>query len=509
MTFKVVKNFTYPFKYETGTAYLTFNNWNDYSFQTLYSLIFVDEFKNIHEIGTVKIGFFGQSESDRSLSVGDKFDTLDSSYFSLGQSDSYYVNLNKLGESARDTILKGLNDIAKNRELFDKAIAENVTKVSLLRYVSPATVVGQFNRIAFGGIRLTGYKFKYKAPKLNELSSNCTLDFQVEPESYPPTNIHVLIGKNGVGKTYLTNNMINSLLSGDQSNSFDGLFEIQTSSEDDGSFANMISISFSAFDDTIPRPEQKDNSMGLQYSYIGLKQVPTSDNNNLEPKSTILLNYEFIESLDNCRQNAKKDRWKMGIDLLESDPNFLESEIKSLIDIENDYEFKECAFNTFRTLSSGHKVILLIITQLIERLQERTLVLIDEPEAHLHPPLLSAFIRALSELLIESNGVAIIATHSPVILQEVPKKCVWKLRRTGLELIAERPSIETFGENVGVLTNEVFGLEVTNSGFFKLLFKVAQAHDSYNEVLRYFEGQLGNEAKAILRSYYANIINEL
>lgn len=63
--------------------------------------------------------------------------------------------------------------------------------------------------------------------------------------------------------------------------------------------------------------------------------------------------------------------------------------------------------------------------------------MLDEPESHLHPPLLSAFIRSLSELLILRNGVAIIATHSPVILQEVPKRCAWILNRSGISAKAE------------------------------------------------------------------------
>ncbi len=115
----------------------------------------------------------------------------------------------------------------------------------------------------------------------------------------------------------------------------------------------------------------------------------------------------------------------------------------------------------FRRLSSGHKIVLLTITRLVETVVERTIVLLDEPEAHLHTHLLAAFIRALSDLLIQQNGVAIIATHSPVVLQEVPKSCVWKLRRSGSVSKAERPEYETFGENVGILTREVFGLEVT------------------------------------------------
>jgi len=38
------------------------------------------------------------------------------------------------------------------------------------------------------------------------------LSFNVEPEAFPPTNIHIIIGRKGVGKTYLINNMINSLI---------------------------------------------------------------------------------------------------------------------------------------------------------------------------------------------------------------------------------------------------------------------------------------------------------
>jgi len=115
------------------------------------------------------------------------------------------------------------------------------------------------------------------------------------------------------------------------------------------------------------------------------------------------------------------------------------------------------------------KIVLLTITRLVEEVEERTLVLLDEPEAHLHPPLLSAFIRSLSNLLIDRNGVAIIATHPPVVLQEVPKSCVWNIRRSESEIKVERLEIESFGENVGILTREVFGLEVTQSGFHKLL----------------------------------------
>ena len=37
----------------------------------------------------------------------------------------------------------------------------------------------------------------------------------------------------------------------------------------------------------------------------------------------------------------------------------------------------------FKDLSSGHKIVLLTLTRLVEKVEEKTLVLIDEPEAHL------------------------------------------------------------------------------------------------------------------------------
>lgn len=420
-------------------------------------------------------------------------DELESNNFSLGQSDMYYERLNNLGSETRDTFLRKMKDIAKDKVIYDKAIQENVTKTSLLRSISESTVLIQYRRLAFGGVRLTDYKFKFIPPKISETSEGYSLDFSVQPESFPPTNIHILIGRNGVGKTHLSNNMINSLLTNDKSF---GEFVLDNT-EIENYFANLISVSFSAFDTF---RDYKNNTSNLKFSYIGLQQH--DENLNVISKSHSELEKEFFNSFSYCRI-SNKTRWKQSVEMLESDFNFKNSNIKSLIDILDDKEFKEKSFEIFSRLSSGHKIVLLTITRLIETLQEKSLVLLDEPEAHLHPPLLSAFSRALSELLTSTNGVAIVATHSPVILQEVPKSCVWKLRRIGSEANSERLRIETFGENVGTLTNEIFGLEVTNSGFYTLLDKIASEKNSYEEVLEYFKGQLGMEAKAILMTYFS------
>jgi predicted ATPase len=488
-------------------AFLLTDNWDDgFKYSTMYTLVVYNDSGERHSIGSVKIGQFGMEEGQRRAEIPQNFDTLDDRFFSLGQDDSYYEALNALGPEERDRILQALKDVALDADLFQRALDEKVTGVSLLRAVTPASVQGQFHRMTRGGARLSRYNFSYTAPKPARSRINpVRLEFEVEPESEPPTNIHVLIGRNGVGKTRLLNGMTRALVGAESEDEDVGSFECTTEDLlDERPFANLVSVTFRAFDPFGPLPSRQDKSSGIQYAYIGLRRTGLGEDGKPHPPRTPdQLSSVFGSSVWLCRQGARASRRRRALEMLEADPIFKDAEVASLAG--NDLpekEFRTCARTLFGKLSSGHKIVLLTITRLVETVEERTLVLLDEPEAHLHPPLLSAFVRALSDLLINRNGVGIIATHSPVVLQEVPKSCVWKVRRTNVRVEADRPEIETFGENVGVLTREIFGLEVTVSGFHKMLRDAVSDH-GYDEIVERFGGELGGEAKAIVRAFIA------
>ena len=487
----------YP-KNTKSQIFLTWDDWNDYSFFTLFGIFYVNERSEKIDLGGIKIGYFGQIEKETRLSIGDKFTKIGQDFFTVGVDVVYYERLNNLGDTVRDAILVGLNDIALDSNLFKKAILEDVTKVSFLRYLSETTITGQFRRLAKGGSKLTSYDFKFATLPSDKDISALELSFSVIPESTPPTNIHILIGRNGVGKTFLINSMIDSLTKPEKHQN--GFFVSQID-YDSTIFANLVCVTFSAFDEFEHPPEKRDKTIEIQYSYIGLKSIGESKLVS-QPKNPSQFAEEFVKSIFACINNSRIGIWKHAIKILESDPIFKYSNIYNLVDSSNENEIKETAFNLFQQLSSGHKIVLLTITRLVETVQERSLVLFDEPESHLHPPLLASFIRAVSDLLINRNGVAIIATHSPVILQEIPSSCVWKLRRNGTEAVAERLEIESFGENVGVLTHEVFGLEVTDSGFHKLLKDIVRNTESYENAIQILNNQVGLEAKAILRSLF-------
>lgn len=510
MFFTVIKNWGEVPADAQNKAYLLVDNWDDwFSFQTMFTLWIFDEESKRHRVGSVKIGQIGLRASGRNVDpapdvrspdLPQTFEELDYRFFSLGQDEDYYETLNSLSHNQRQRVLLGLRDCAFDLEIFNAVRSEEVMHTSLLRSVSVSSVRGRLHRLSTGDATLTEYKFNYLFPLQSEGIQPPSIRIEVFPESKPPTNVHVLIGRNGVGKTRCMRGIALALLGRNPETADDAVGRIiEDAGGDEWSFSGLVVTSFSAFDDA-PLRSAPDDPMRCEQ--VGLLQWQTDEEGKdfVSRKAPSDLAQDFTESLELCRQGLRSERWLSAVQTLEADDLFAEANVSALLDLHDD-TWREAAFNIYRRLSSGHAIVLLTITKLVELVDERTLVLLDEPEGHLHPPLLSAFIRALSDLLVKRNGVAIVATHSPVVLQEVPRSCAWKLRRSGSISVVERPVVETFGENVGVLTREVFGFEITKSGFHRMLDDAVMVRQlSYDQTIEHFGGQLGAEARAVVRA---------
>lgn len=507
MHFQVLPNASRTPDEGQDVAYLWTDNWDDwFEFATLYVLTYFDREGAKHEIGGVKIGQFGMADEQRRPDLPARFPFLEDRFFSLGQDADYYEAIGGLDPNTARDILASLNDIVADEELYQRAREEKVTGTSLMRSVSERTIVGQFRRIVAGGATLTEYTFRYRGPaQIDPEFDPVALVFDVVPSSRPPSNIQVIIGRNGVGKSHLLNAMSRALVEEeDVEKNGQFLDEVDDFEELESPFANIVSVTFSAFDDFPLVRNSRNATKGVRYTNVGLRKRvrQTNDDGGTESVTSTQqpdeLTQDFVTSAKACANGQqRRERWRRALRTLESDPMFEEADVTSLLDLDPD-ALGGRAGRLFRKLSSGHKIVLLTITKLVDSVEERTLVLMDEPEAHLHPPLLAALIRAISDLLINRNGVAIVATHSPVVLQEVPRSCVWKIRRHGGGAVIERPEVETFAENVGRLTYEVFGLEVTRSGFYKMIEEAIGPYDDFDDVVGKFDGELGMEGRALI-----------
>lgn len=200
-----------PTQAALDSFYLVRDNWNDwFVWRTMRTLVYVDGRGQRTAIGSVKIGRAGMTEESAVTELPFRFERLGDQYFSLGQSENYYETLADLPERVHDEVLECLRDCAYNAGILNQFINEAVMGRSLLRDIAPATVASRYRRLAHCESVLTPYSFRYRMG--GQLDHPPEIAFEVQPLSMPPTNIHVLIGRNGVGKTHCFNMLAKAVL---------------------------------------------------------------------------------------------------------------------------------------------------------------------------------------------------------------------------------------------------------------------------------------------------------
>ena len=130
-------------------------------------------------------------------------------------------------------------------------------------------------------------------------------------------------------------------------------------------FANIVSVTFSAFDDFPVVPRAKNALKRVQYTNIGLRKVSIVDVKGTRKHDVVVrqpddLSQDFIDSAKLCALDDRKDRLIAALKTLESDPVFAESGVAALPD-SPDKGFGVRAGKLFRRLSSGHKIVLLTV----------------------------------------------------------------------------------------------------------------------------------------------------
>ncbi|WP_325095352.1 hypothetical protein [Burkholderia contaminans] len=260
-----------------NVVHLVVDSWDDFSYKTLFEVIVGDQNGRRIEIGSIKIGYAGQGYGWTKDALTNPFKALPLNWFSLGQDVEYYINLrDNLNSEFLKEFLLSIGDVVNSKDRMDLALGQDVFKTSLMRGVSLSVIHGQFQRVLNGDVALTEFRFVYRDVG-DEKRAPVNLSFHVVPGSKPSTNVHVLIGRNGVGKTTLLNNMVSAIISPSKDDSSRGRFnEIGMwggeSSLSADYFSSVVSVSFSAFDPFVPPVDQPDRSKGVVYFYVGMKK---------------------------------------------------------------------------------------------------------------------------------------------------------------------------------------------------------------------------------------------
>lgn len=152
-------------------------------------------------------------------------------------------------------------------------------------------------------------------------------------------------------------------------------------------------------------------------------------------------------------------------------------------------------------LSSGEMSFLRFAAQASAHVENGTLLLLDEPETHLHPSFISQFVALLDQLLERTGSAAIIATHSVYFVREVFQDQVIVLRKdeNGF-VIPETPALRTFGADVGAISYFVFGEDTASRLATTVEKRLRRRYESWDTLFDAYKDKLSLEMLGDLRA---------
>ena len=133
----------------------------------------------------------------------------------------------------------------------------------------------------------------------------------------------------------------------------------------------------------------------------------------------------------------------------------------------------------FHMLSSGERVIM--ATSLWHFIAQTTgrhykLLLLDEPDAHLHPSMTRRFLDVIQQVFVQERGAHVImTTHSPSTVALVPESSLFEMRRTAPRIIQARSRSQIISQ----LTD---GFVVVNPGMAVVLCEDSADANFYTTV---------------------------
>jgi ABC-type thiamine transport system ATPase subunit len=453
--------------------------WDDDGFETLFDVHYQDTpGQPMRLLGSTKILQRGNRTTTlpREMPKG-----LPPGTGSLGQTIDFYQAVEELGESTSRAVLSALRDVTHDESVRKEIENEPGFSESLLRFSEAARIF----RYREQPLHRTGpapaeVVFSYTG-LLPGFGQPHEVEFCFSPQPARLGRIVVLVGRSGTGKTTLLARLASALWGLPQSKMMQEQLLPRRPP-----IGRVIAVSYAALD-VFARPPHRFGGSTTRpafdnYCYCGFRG----------PKgelSTAVLGETMRTDMDEIQRLGRRARWQSMVEAigLNEDPAVSGQ-------FSDDAAFREGATH----LGAGQKIALSALTRLLALLRNGAFVLFDEPEQHLHPSLLSSMLRVLHDWLEQFDAYCVVATHSPIVLQEIPGRNVRVLDRDGDIPIVRAYDDESFGQNLSEIVTRVFGVRERERNYATLLRELIASGLNADEIERAFGRPLSLHARMAL-----------
>lgn len=526
-------------------VYISEDNWNDYGYCQIFSIkVWFEEFKlhsnprseemikymktgkekpNIKNLCTLgNRGYYEFLKKYLPYNVRKEwFERVNDLSFNLEE----LSRISKYYEERPDSEGKSLN-IRPPKGNFNSFFYNSFLRTTTLKEIRdvfhPLTIFGKPDSTHSDDVRLKNSvddnvsEIKYLFE--DNGASKGQITFKKDRTSYLPMNVYGIVGGNGSGKSYKIEEIIKKHI------------------KNDNNFSQLIHFSLSPFDNVIEVDNikltdvHKDQEGSIIYEKVGFVSVnpPLIETviNKLELLNLEEIKNSFVEKYKNNEEKKLLDdsnkllnnkiheinigdsfRWyiqSLLLDLVASEEKLelwgkalcyfsFEPWAQEIRAAFCDRTIELSDFEKISKLSSGQATILLYLTKLVFCVNQGSLVIFDEPETFMHPPMIKSFIRAISEIVNKVGAFCLVATHSPVIIQEIPH-CNVLVINSKHEI--KEIHYKTYGQNLDALYKNIYGVELQYTGYNSLLIERAKDSDRKNNPLLFKTDipYLGDEA---------------
>lgn len=529
--------------------FLEKNEWDDFGYHTMYHLHATDKLTsegNVY-LGYIRIMKHGQEKHDiyllnKKQGKQINFSELPEDFVSLTTSIDVFKGLNKyLSQKDRLLFIEQMHLILNEDSKYYKLVHEDdCFETSLLR----DTTMNNYSLKKGTSLlmdKTTYYNLQLQAIKINfaNMDESTDLNFSCLPKFQSnniPNGVITFIGKNGSGKSTSIYNLA-KLLYAYPDQRFRLKEKIGVIKPNDIGINKLFLLSYSPFDNfVLPGIGGEDYRVILEglknndgrFVFCGIRDVKKEFESILENpqkdtyeklfedirldatslKPINVLADEFVQAMSTLEYNTERNKiW----DKIEKMSRGKFPEIQELMDelfILDNEERKE----QFLRLSTGYKYFFHSLAHIIAYIEEDSIVLFDEPENHIHPPMLSFMISSLRNILSKYQSVMLIATHSPVIVQETFSKNVFVVRRFEDKTVMSHPQIETYGANISEITSEVFDLTTDITKYyeaFESLYDKLDGEENWqslddmvNSIEKHLDGVVSSQMLSFLMNLY-------
>lgn len=424
---------------------LVFNDdWDDYSYRTWFCLFYYGEDKRQRYVGELKLMC---REEENTYDVLEKsFDgPLNDNYCSLAIEPAYYSKIHDLfgGTPIANELLISLRDCAYNQNIYEDFAEDDCFKNSLLREDSSEQAVKEAAFLLGGRDKAAAYSFflRFSPEYLNGAYTDW--DVKLMYDAPPFMRAVGLIGNNGVGKTQMLKKLVSDLI-------HDVVQPISLPL-----FRSCLAISSTPFDGYDKIAVQ---SPRIPYQHFTIEQ------NSEYTEDDILKCIDIIFKRPLVHRKPMIQLYKETID------DLLGYEIGAFLyydELNDTYDIDHAALHKlFSILSSGQLHIFNLLTFIHAHIHLTSLLVIDEPEVHMHPQIIVSFMSMLGRILNRFRSFAVIATHSPLIVREMVGQNVYLMRTLdgGVPNVG-KVAIETFGADASELYMNIFNYDEKMSSF--------------------------------------------